>query len=220
MSANSKVLFLHIPKTAGTTFYDCLKQAYGKNKIVEFHGAPERSIEGFRTEIYDSRKSEIACIKDHMYFGLHYYLDEPSQYITFLRDPVKRIISLYRYLQQSLNHKQHQLAANKTLDEFAVSCQLHKNGQTRFLAGSNLVDPEDVLLARAQENLRNNFTVVGLTERFDESLVLMKEHLNWAQFPTYVQENISTKGRTHQTIDPETLLLIEQHNAADIKLYQ
>lgn len=220
MPDKHKVLFLHIPKTAGTTFYDCLKQTYGKRRIAEFHGVPKNSIEDFYVDIYNPQKSEIACIKGHMYFGLHHYLDEASQYITFMRDPVKRIISLYRYLQQSPNHKQHEVAANKSLSEFAVDCHLHKNGQTRFLAGGNITDSEDALLARAQENLKNNFAVVGLTERFDESLVLMKNYLNWPQFPTYVQENISKKESAKQSIEPETLLLIEQHNAADIKLYQ
>ncbi|NJM99220.1 MAG: sulfotransferase family protein [Phormidesmis sp. RL_2_1] len=163
--------------------------------------------------------SDIACIKGHMYFGLHQYLNEPSRYITFIRNPVKRVISLYRYLRQSTHHKQHTLAANKSLAEFVVDCSLHNNGQTRFLAGGKLLDSPELLLARAQENLHNHFTVVGLTERFDESLVLFKQHLNWANFPTYTQENVSDKGKSNM-VDGKTLALIEKYNAADILLYQ
>lgn len=219
MPNSTKTLFLHIPKTAGTTFYDCLKKIYGKRRIVEFHGIPKNTIDDFRTNIYNPRMSDISCIKGHMYFGLHQYLNEPSRYITFMRNPVKRVISLYRYLRQSKHHKQHALAANKSLAEFTVACTLHNNGQTRFLAGGKLLDSPEILLDRAKENLKYHFSVIGLTERFDESLVLFKQSLNWAAYPTYTRENISGK-RESNIVDAETLSLIEQHNAVDILLYQ
>ena len=216
----AKVLFLHIPKTAGTSFYDCLKQAYGKQNIAEFHGIPEQSITAFRQQIDSARMANIACIKGHMYFGMHQYLSEPSRYITFMRDPVKRMISLYNYLRQSTNHKQHKLATDRSLERFMADCPFHCNGQTCFLAGGNSADSDDVLLTRAKENLTNHFAVVGLTERFDESLVLLKQQLGWKLFPTYIRENTSGRRRTTQAVSPEMRLIIERYSALDIELYK
>jgi hypothetical protein len=215
------VIFLHIPKTAGTTLYDVLKQQYKKNNILTIHGIVEENIEKFQDKYYQNQ-STVRLIRGHMTYGLHKILDCPYAYITVLRNPVSRIISVYYYLLQSQSHPQHHLVKGKTLAEFVSSGTAHNNGQTRFIAGkynsSDRGQPIN-LLERAKNNLKENFTVVGLTERFDESLMLLKRQLGWVDMPFYVKQNKSKKP-AQLTITEDTVTLIQNHNFFDVELYQ
>ena len=215
------LIFIHIPKTAGTTLSDVLKQQYKKSDIITIHGTVEENVEKFQEKYYQNQNT-VRLIKGHMTYGLHKVLDCPYTYITVLRNPVSRIISVYYYLLQSNLHPQHHLVKGKTLAEFVSSGTAHNNGQTRFIAGQ--YNPSDRgqsinLLERAKNNLKENFTVVGLTERFDETLMLLKRKLDWVYMPLYVKQNKSKKP-DKATITEDTVTLIQNQNSLDIELYQ
>jgi len=214
-----KVIFLHIPKTAGTTFYDCLKQIYGKNSIIEIHGDLSKNKDFLKNNINQKINQNINCIKGHMSFGLHNFLDESATYITFVRNPIARTISIYKYLQNSKNHIQHKIVKNISLKDFVLTNTLHNNGQTRFLAGKwdeQLNNIEQLNLAK--QNIDKYFSVVGITEKFDESLLLLKKELQWQKMPLYIKEN-TTKNISNTTTDMDTLKIIKEHNEIDMKLY-
>ncbi|HBL10851.1 MAG TPA: hypothetical protein DD379_05495 [Cyanobacteria bacterium UBA11162] len=221
ISCNSKVIFLHIPKTAGTTLYDVIKQHYSHNSIFRIHGVIEDQLEDLKKN-YEPQKDKICLFKGHMTFGLHQFLDCPYTYITILRNPVDRIISVYYYLLQSPNHPQHHLVKNKTLQDFVQSGTAHNNCQTRFIAGKPNSSSEEQpyqLLQRAKKNIKEHFSVVGLTERFDETLILLGIQLGWSGMPFYVAQNKS-KRPLQKDILPETLELIQEKNYLDVKLYR
>ena len=63
------------------------------------------------------------------------------------------------------------------------------NVQTRMIAGrprGHVVDRDD--LEQAKDNL-DRFLVVGLTERYDESFILMRRGLGW-KLPLYATRNV------------------------------
>ncbi len=62
-------------------------------------------------------------------------------------------------------------------------CQEILNGQTRRLAGDWNPDANrNTLLSSAKSNLEKHFSVVGLTEKFDETLILLGRVLGWSQW--------------------------------------
>lgn len=76
MQTNSGTLiFIHIPKAAGTTFYQVLNRQYKPQHILLIeHGlAKQRSVNAFR-QLPEDRKSRLRCIRGHMPFGLHQWL--------------------------------------------------------------------------------------------------------------------------------------------------
>jgi hypothetical protein len=103
-----------------------------------------------------------------------------------------------------------------------------KNYQTQYMAGlggvhwwgknANLYwKPQNAkMLELAKEHLRE-CAVVGLTERYDESLFLFKHVLGWPFNPAYFQLN---KRSSKQDVPDELKQRIAEDNAFDVELYQ
>jgi hypothetical protein len=78
--------------------------------------------------------------------------------------------------------------------------------------------PEETL-ARAKANLRRHFAVAGLTERFDESLVLMARQLDWPGPLFYRRANVTSNRPRAEEIDPDIRARFEERNQLDRQLY-
>jgi tetratricopeptide (TPR) repeat protein len=102
-----------------------------------------------------------------------------------------------------------------------ISVELN-DWHTRVLAGPP--DPpfgatDRSLLDRALANIENHFSVVGLSERFDETVVMLKRSLRWKR-PYYAPLN-ATRGRPAKAELPDAALrAIQEFNALDIELYE
>ena len=72
-------------------------------------------------------------------------------------------------------------------------------------------------LARAKQNL-DRFLVVGLTERFDESFILIRRALGW-RLPMYERQNVS-EAELPAPPTPTAIELIRERNRFDLALYE
>jgi len=94
--------------------------------------------------------------------------------------------------------------------------------QTRMLAGVGtdvaIGDCSDIHLEQALQHVESDFAVVGLTERFDESIILMKQHLEWS-FPVYQTRNKTRNRPERREVDAGTREIIRRHNRIDLQLY-
>lgn len=231
------VIFLHIPKAAGTTLARIMGRQYPGRALYAVDGSRvSESIAEFKALPPEQRASVKAMI-GHMPFGLHRHLPGSPVYITVLRDPVKRIVSHYRYARRTPEHYLHDTVCseNMSLEAYVasgISVELN-NGQTRLLSGvrgadpSTVNDPADLipfgqcspeLLERAKANLEEHFPVVGLTERFDETLILLKRVLGW-QMPLYTSRNVAGGREQRAPLSQETVAAMRQYNQLDIELY-
>ena len=75
------------------------------------------------------------------------------------------------------------------------------------------------MLARAKNNLQEAFDVVGLAERFDETLLLLKNAFHWRHI-FYVKLNVTRVRPQQNEVPPETQRLIQEHNQLDLELYR
>jgi hypothetical protein len=164
------------------------------------------------------RKTRI--FKGHMLFGLHAILPQPATYITVLREPVDRVISSYYFMR---THKLQPLywkfkVENWSLEDF-VRRSPRENVQCKILAGVEYAKPCSAeIYETARENLVRYFSVVGLCERFEESLALMKLRFGW-KLECYSSVNVSRSRPRKSEISRSTLNLIEEKNSFDISLY-
>ena len=72
-------------------------------------------------------------------------------------------------------------------------------------------------LARAKRNL-DRFLVIGLTERFDESFILIRRALGW-RLPMYESAE-RQQGGASGTADSGAIELIRERNRFDLALYE
>ena len=220
------VIFLHIPKAAGTTLRDILYRQYDREYIYELDSQNfSQSLEDFK-QLTTKEKDEIQLLMGHMYFGLHEFLLCPSTYITMLRNPVKKVISYYHFVSRLSTHADYKLikSQNIPLKEY---CTMNRpnmcNAQTRFLAGENFskVSNDFKMLEQAKKNLTEYFSVVGITERFNETLILMKQKLGWNSAPFYYRCNTNRSANYKQLeISEDTLATIREYNQLDLELYE
>jgi hypothetical protein len=100
----------------------------------------------------------------------------------------------------------------------------YKNVQTKLLSG--LDHGYDFMagecsaseLELAKRNLTTQFSLVGLTERFDESLALAKIEFGW-HIQQYADFNVTRHRPKKDQISAATRELITKHNRFDVELY-
>jgi hypothetical protein len=97
--------------------------------------------------------------------------------------------------------------------------------QTRYLSGWGREDtfffepcpPEMLEVAKA--NLREHFAVVGVTKRFDETMMLLKRAFGWGT-PLYLRRNIGKKRPKVESYSQRVLDTITRFNQLDLELYE
>jgi hypothetical protein len=235
------LLFLHIPKAAGTTLRSILERQFSAQVTFTIDGNDSQtSIKEF-TSLPEAQRAKLRLVKGHMPYGLHKYLSVPATYITMLRDPVDRIISYYYFVLNSHRHYLHREVTdrNMSLPDFVRSGLTTEliDDQTRLISGVERVNTRHLdgeerrtlrpgtepvtaeILETARKNLRDHFSAVGLFSRFDESLLLFKRRLGWKNV-YYVRQNVSRKRPAKQQVPGDVRDLIARHNEKDMELYE
>ena len=217
------LIFLHIPKTGGSTLYKILEQQYAPFETITLDTP---GVARFKTLSADER-GRYRLIQGHLCFGLHRFIPRASTYITLLRDPIERAVSFYYYARTTPDHYLYPVLTAERLDlKTMLARKLTSelcNDQTRALAGDEWEDPERVVtrdaLDRAKANLQRHFRLVGLLEEFDASLLLLHRAFGW-QVPFYFKENVTKAKPPEASLDVETRRLVEDTNSLDLELYE
>jgi hypothetical protein len=222
------LIFLHIPKTGGTTLHHVLERYYSKEQICSFKD-PDRhnDIESFKG-LSKAKREAYRLIQGHLSFGFHRHLPGRSTYITFLREPIARALSFYYYAKSDPDHYLYPLLTDGQVDlktllrqQTATTHELF-NLQTSMIAGDEWADPlrpaDHDALERAKQNLRTHFRV-GLTEEFDASLQMLSQTFGW-KIKAYTKKNVTRRKPQIKTLDAETRALLREANALDTELYQ
>ena len=165
MSEVESLLFVHVPKTAGTSFrlavegvfpgrvaYDYALRAPETWDGVRRHVYGKLDLEALRRELTEAR---ITMLGGHVIYRRYSALFAPQQVITFLREPIARLVSEHEH---ACRHN----GFTGTLREFAAIPR-NQNLQSKMLAG--------VPLGQA--------ALVGITERYGESLALLEKRVGW-----------------------------------------
>jgi hypothetical protein len=215
------VIFLHIPKAAGTTLRNILQRQYLEEEILNLHGVS--SLEKLE-KLSDGEKRQLKLIQGHFPFGVHEMLPQPSTYITMLRNPVKRVISTYFYAKRTPFHRDYETINQErmSLKDYMISKlnPVLNNGQVRLLSGEINVtfgDCNERMLEQAKNNLNKYFSVVGTLENFDQSLLAIKEILGYKNI-FYTKLNTS-QSKNDKEFDSEIIDLIKYYNNLDLELY-
>lgn len=185
----------------------------------------------------------------HFPFGLHEWLVRPSFYMAIVRNPIDRIISLYNYSIQYRDHflkvrketgqDPKELFDKRIITDFyadflpwmrgeqtlarflrCLSPELD-NGMVRRFSGIGLDTypcPREAL-DMAKNNIDKYFSIIGVQERYDDTLKMMRVtfDLNLSEF--HVNEG-TYKQKKEQKVNLSLRRRIKEMNLMDIELYK
>lgn len=226
------LLFMHIPKTAGTTLDTIIEKQYTPENIVNLNSSSvditfeNKNIESLLfTEI--NKKPAAKGVIGHFRFGMHeYFTDKKCSYIAFLRNPVDQYISQYDYAARldEFPDIKRKVFHNNGITGFINSeiSYYASNMQTYFLSGEtreNLLANPNLCLEKAKENLIEQFTFFGLQEFFNLSLILLQTHFNWRKYPYYKSKKVRGNKLKKEDLDNNIISRIKEINHMDIELY-
>jgi hypothetical protein len=155
-----------------------------------------------------------------MLFGLHKILPQSATYFAVFRDPIDRVLSAFYFMRSYVLHPNYWRFKrnNWGLEDF-VRNSPRDNVQTKIVAGAPYEEPCTAeIFERARQNLHQHFSVVGLSERFEESLALMKLRYSWT-LGSYRSFNVTRARPKKRDLPQATLDLIAEKNSFDIALY-
>lgn len=211
---NPHLAHLHFPKTAGTAFAQQLVGVLGERLAVsswqQFEGAD---------------LSDTSWVHGHIYFDQIDQLPHRPTLTTMLRHPVERIHSLYRFHKRRPEDPMYERANSLTFHQF-VDAGIGSQVYVSMLADA--IDREtmrpvqtatgrdriDLALSRLEQ-----FDVIGITEHFEYSLLLLSGHLGLEPFWRVSTANTAPTPTLRDDIDESTIQLIGRMAGADIEIY-
>lgn len=213
------ICFCHVPKASGTTLHYILRHNFGIHFV-------EISKTGFSFNSQDLKtllrhNHRIQAIAGHgLGPDLHLESVEPNvRYIVFLRHPVAKCVS-------GFNHDLKTGRFSGELVDYFRSEHV-RNTQTKFVLGLRAPKQRSSILGyneleRARTMLRDKFHFVGLTEKFDESVLLMRRALKKPALDVrYQRKNVKQQSSViHAGIAPDLREQIADYNSLDCELYR
>lgn len=157
-----KLIHMHIPKCAGTSFLTVLKQWYPVHKV----DSPGEA----------DYKHQV--ISGHFPYNDEYW---DHRWITFVRHPVDRLQSFYYYTtergRRSKRNYWWNIISKMSLEDW-LNSDLSKNHMTKTFAGKKpqeALSPGDFGIARKNAS---RFYFIGSQENFDHDLRTLAKMLN------------------------------------------
>ena len=249
-NSDPKIIFLHIPKTAGTSLRQIIEKQYpGKACLQLYHPTP------YQPNVIKKIQAQLPSAQalfGHVSFGIHDVLGIEGDYIAFLRNPIDRVLSLYNHNARQPNMP-HYAAIQKgmpLLDWLQSEITVETNNHiTRIIAcyGQPGMLDDNSILEQAIKNIEQHFCFVGLMEKLADSVNRLGNQLGWKSSYTLpdlnahspFQKIVARLGNqlgwksshtipylnvgTTQPIhqmDAKTQAALEKYNRLDILLYQ
>lgn len=216
-NSNSKIgnkiqlVSLHIPKTAGTSTRNMLKDHYGEENAIRLDINIVTKRIKIENKVFTKSKlpRNIKVIHGHFYYSdLISLLDlrDDVKFITWLRDPVQRVISNYYYLERRLMEELDEESKGlnilskmqKTLLEYARS-EISKNRISKFLKGADL----------------EKFNFVGIMEYYNDDILDLSKYLGLVNPEIYTHNITGSKN----VVDNDIIQEITELNKLDIEIY-
>ena len=228
LQASNKIRFLHIPKTAGSSFDECLfiqyLNAYILRRRFTFTGNFNADRQRYRQTPPETR-GKIVLYTGHSPLRTGISEVDCLPTITFLRNPIDRVISHCQHVSEgkSLNMSRHIDYKNMDIDQFLSSGRTQlSNFQSKILLGRGGYPlpkgSPDELVIRAVNILKHELICFGITEEFDCSLLMFKKILGWRKLPIYRRRN-TRNNKLLLKFEARHIAKIKELNQIDLQVY-
>lgn len=234
-----KLVYLHIPKCAGTSFHTHVSRFFHESRILpgQINWGPRFKDPGSNPSLYYGRYKHFDFHWGHFTYDHCQQIPGPKNTITVLRDPSDFLVSSYYMVRsfpdQTIENptlKQVYSASKKSMLEFLndTSHQVQSrvnNTMTRMIAGDYLAPdgsfsmPQEELLSKAKKNL-TQLAVVGLTERLVDTVRILSHMYHWPAPRHLLSQNINSQKPEKIQINAQLLKRIDQLTNLDQELHK
>jgi len=179
----------------------------------------------------------IRYFSGHLPLGVDALFDRPAKYITVLRHPVERVISLF-YFNSQYDNRYARDGRAITFEEYVESrrdINLH-DYQVRILSGAPELDapapalPSDEVLPRravekrhleqAKRNIEERFLAAAPVDQLMDLALMLRIIYGWPMRRLFNEYKNRTKLRPRRKeISPRLLRIIEESNSQDMELF-
>jgi hypothetical protein len=217
------LIFMHIQKTAGIAFRDAILANFSGAETALIYPDPPGFPRWQLKLMPDEQRRSLQCVMGHIGVGIHENFSQPFEYVTIVRDPVKRVISNYQHMCRNRSPPavlpEGGFTPLEKLLESGASIELD-NLITRYFSGTEghclggLVNQEWFELALA--NLRR-FRFIGHQEKSDASWAELCRLYGWSRG---VLRKVNVGDVSPLEVSARTLAAIADYNRYDIMLYR
>ncbi len=215
------LLFVHVPKTAGSSLYSIFRTSLKPPELLKLHPNGETLT---RINALPKRHaSRLKVLYGHVDTQLAKQIVPLRQCVTILRDPVDRLVSYYAFAKHMNSGSHSELARRISITRWIDALRLPEtdNGMVRRFSGlpeAGFGRCTSQMLERAKANLAQ-FALIGLTERFDEFYALLANRLG-LPMRIYVAAKVNTERPRFDQLPAQTLAELERRNELDRELYR
>lgn len=201
----SPQFFIHIPKTAGTSFKKAVSEFYGEKNIIRNYGSnsSETDIEIKKALDGETFLGDLDSILNadgsfkiylgHVHAQSARHLFQSTNVFAFLRNPVDQVVSHYNHYRRWYNYK-------GSLRDFVTTAGF-QNVQSKYLRGIPLYITG----------------LIGLTESFEDSINLYNHYY---KANLEVRNDNVNGNRVIDKVCLEDQSLIKACNKEDLDLYE
>jgi len=196
------VLSIHIPKTAGVSLRNILKEHYGTGFFLHYW-----EITDSQGAVCEKIPPEAGCVHGHYHADLLVDRFPGASLVTWVRDPVERVVSSYYHRLRDPDWR-HPVCRDLherrlSLSEYA-SLPLVRNEMTAYFASKK---PRD-------------FLCIGIVEKFEPSLERMAQLLGIPEVKPRRDNVNPAKVTEFYELTPFVRREIEALNEQDLVLYE
>ena len=240
----STKLYVAVNHSGSWSAFEAIKKVSDKPLLLAdpYTFTKDDDLPSMDTEIVSLRKDiELqgdtvpSLIYSHTAIPPHLALPDsmPFQYVTMLRNPISRFVSVYYWTYKHRHADVHWvpdiIKKGATLEQYVdyfISSKTYPGGFSPccyFYDAWNHFGliPDEIskdILASAKYVINNYFSFVGITELYDESLFILSGLLGLKKLPLW--DLLTSSGRPDlHTIDPGVIRKIESITEIDNQLY-
>lgn len=222
------LVFVHVPKAAGTSLNAILWQVYGRRYINYHPTLSRRSV----VTMIERSADQVLALGAHLPFGFHQTFVRKSwcrkpeklfakrrcRYVTVLRDPIERLKSYYRFVTTFPAHRLYKETQGMSPDEFFRHMRDIKNPECANLQCWLVANNRSFEVAR--DHLVSRYHAVGVVARMDDFVEHLKTTLRWPDVFEARHRNASPDRLHDSDFSDDAIEWIAETNKEDMKLYQ
>lgn len=212
---NNFPIYIHIEKCGGMSLHHALRYAVPGYQVLRpwwfWSNEPESylsSEELARLILFHPGVSGVGGHTARSYGGYESVVDKPPFYFTFIRNPINRYLS-------HLNHQVNKMGIAWSVEAFLKETRFN-NLMTRRIAGC-----DDLSLAKSR--LKNDFSMVGLFESYEKSLIILSDIMFGVYNGLHYEHRNDSESEAKVKfcdLSPALQAMVINNNALDIELYE